>query len=127
MCIIVKKFIDSLPQQEREITTRLRNIVLGTNPSFEEKFSYGVPYYYLKKRLCFIWPTSIPRSGLSGGVIFGLSNGVILKKKFDIISCGNNKVVGWIQYRDKNEIKAKIIKEILTEAIILQEIQNLSI
>ncbi|MBS1493857.1 MAG: hypothetical protein JST55_10110 [Bacteroidetes bacterium] len=119
-------FIDALPEEEKKMTIQLREIVLSINPSFEEKFAYGVPYYYLKKRVCFIWPTSIPRSGLSGGVMFGISQGVILKKKFDIIRCGTCKVVGWIQYFNSKEIKPKIIKDILVEAVIFQEMQNLN-
>jgi len=120
----IQNFILSLPNDQKEIFIKLREIVLEVYPSFEEKFAYGVPYYYLKKRVCFIWPTAIPRSGLSGGVILGFSNGVILKKKFDIISCGSNKVVGWIQYHNLKNIKAKVIKEILIEAVMFQEIQN---
>lgn len=125
MSITIEEFISSLPHEEKKMTIQLREIILETNTAFKEKFAYGVPFYYIKKRVCFIWPTSIPRSGLSGGVVFGLCNGVILKKKFDIISCGNNKVVGWIQYQSLMQIKPKTIKEILTEAIIFQEMQNL--
>ncbi|MBN8572136.1 MAG: DUF1801 domain-containing protein [Ignavibacteria bacterium] len=122
----IKNFISNLPEEQKYITFKLREIILETNPSFEEKFAYGVPYYYLNKRVCFVWPTSVPRSGFKSGVIFGISNGVILKKKFDIISCGSCKVVGWIQYHNLKEIKPKKIKEILTEAIIFQEMQNLN-
>jgi len=120
----IKKFITTLPQDQKEMFIMLREIVLGTYPAFEEKFGFGVPYYYIKKKVCFIWPTAIPRSGLNGGVLLGFCNGVILKKKFDIISCGSNKVVGWIQYHHMKEIKVRIIKEILVEAIMFQEIQN---
>jgi hypothetical protein len=123
----IEKFISSLPEKEKEITACLRNIILEFNPAFEEKFAYNVPYYYIKKRVCFVWPTSLPRSGFKSGVILGFCNGVILKKKFNIISCGNCKVVGWIQYHSLKEINRELIKEILTEAIILQEMQNLSL
>jgi len=126
MPVTIEEFISALPENQKEITIRLRKIILETNPSFKEKFAYGVPYYYLNKRICFVWPTSIPRSGFKTGVIFGISNGVILKKKFDEISCGNCKVVGWIQYHNLKEIKPKLIKEILAEAIIFQEMQNLN-
>ncbi len=122
----INSFISTLPEEEKKMTLRLREIILETNPSFEEKFAYGVPYYYLNKRVCFVWPTSVPRSGFKSGVIFGISNGVILKKKFDIISCGSCKVIGWIQYHKLKEIKPRIVKEILTEAIIFREMQNLN-
>jgi hypothetical protein len=122
----ISKFISALPHEEKEMAVKLRDIVLSVNPSFKEKFAYGVPYYYIKKRVCFIWPTSIPRSGLSGGVMFGISQGVILKKKFDIIRCGTCKVVGWIQYFNSKDIKPEIIKDILVEAVIFQEMQNLN-
>jgi hypothetical protein len=122
----IEDFICSLPKNEKNITIRLREIILETNPSFAEKFAYGVPYYYLNKRVCFVWPASVPRSGFKSGVILGISNGVILKKKFDVISCGSCKVIGWIQYHSLKEIKPKIIKEILAEATIFQEMQNLN-
>ncbi len=122
----INSFISTLPEEEKKMTLRLREIILETNPSFEEKFAYGVPYYYLNKRVCFVWPTFVPRSGFKSGVIFGISNGVILKKKFDIISCGSCKVIGWIQYHKLKEIKPRIVKEILTEAIIFREMQNLN-
>lgn len=125
MAISIENFINILPQAEKEITFSLRKIVLSTNPYFEEKFAYGVPYYYIQKRVCFIWPASIPRSGFKAGVMFGISNGVVLKKKFDVISCGNCKVVGWLRFHKLSEIKPKIIKEILLEAIVFQEMQNL--
>ncbi|MBX7046247.1 MAG: DUF1801 domain-containing protein [Ignavibacteria bacterium] len=121
----IKEFINSLPEAEKQITTALRKIVLDVNPSFEEKFAYGVPYFYTGKRVCFIWPSSVPRSGFKTGVMFGLCNGVILKKKFDIISCGSCKVIGWLRFHKLSEIKPKIIKDILLEAIIFQEMQNL--
>lgn len=122
----ISEFINSLTEKEKGMTITLRDIILEVNPSFEEKFAYGVPYYYIKKRVCFVWPTTIPRSGFKSGVILGFCNGVILKKKFDIISCGTCKVVGWIQYHNQKEIKPKIIKEILLEAIMFQEMQNLN-
>lgn len=122
----IEEFISSLPENQKDITIRLKEIILETNPSFEEKFAYGVPYYYLNKRVCFVWPTFILRSGFKSGVIFGISNGVMLKKKFDIISCGSCKVIGWIQYNTLKEVKPKIIKDILAEAIIFQEMHNLN-
>ena len=125
MGLEIKKFFDTLPENEKHLTNRLREIILKTYPSFTEKFSYGVPYYYLGKRVCFVWPTSVPRSGFKSGVIFGISNGVILKKKFDVISCGTCKVVGWIQYHKLSEIKPKIIQDIIHEAVLFQEMQNL--
>lgn len=126
MPITIEEFISLLPNEEQKITIRLREIILDTNPAFEEKFAYGVPYYYIKKRVCFVWPTTIPRSGFKSGVILGFCNGVILKKKFDIISSGSCKVVGWIQYQHIKEINPKLIKDILIEAVIFQEMQNLN-
>lgn len=48
-----------LPESERQITQFLRQIVLDNLPNCTEKLSYNVPYYFLNKSICFIWPGSV--------------------------------------------------------------------
>ena len=73
--ITMEEFLDSLPKKEREITVRLRKIVLKTAPELKEKFSYGVPYYFGKTRVCFIWPASAPFGKKNSSVEFGFCRG----------------------------------------------------
>jgi hypothetical protein len=65
-----------LPRDEREIVDVLRQIVLENLPKGAvEKFAYNVPCYYGKKRICIIWPASVPRGGIKRGVLLGFFQG----------------------------------------------------
>jgi len=53
-----------LPGDERVITDILRQIVLETLPRHcREKLTYNVPFFYGKRRICVIWPASVPGAG----------------------------------------------------------------
>lgn len=62
-----------LPENEKIIVDVLRHIVIDTLPEYcKEKISFNVPYFYGKKGICIIWPSTIPRGGIKEGVLFGL-------------------------------------------------------
>jgi hypothetical protein len=61
-----------LPENERIITDVLRQIILDNLPPYcKEKISFNVPYFYGKKGLCIVWPSTIPRGGIREGVLLG--------------------------------------------------------
>jgi len=54
------EFWEFLPEDEREIVDVLRQIVVENLPPYcVERFSYNVPCYYGKRRICMIWPASL--------------------------------------------------------------------
>jgi len=60
---------DLLPEDEKIIVDVLRHIVIDTLPSYcKEKISFNVPYFYGKKGICIIWPSTIPRGGIRNSV-----------------------------------------------------------
>ena len=68
----IDEFLDYLPEQERRLVDFLREIVLDCIPDAREKLSYNVPYYSRNRRICFIWPSSIPWGKVKKeGVMFG--------------------------------------------------------
>lgn len=70
------EFWDFLPENERIIVDVLRQIILENLPSIcKEKLAYNVPYYYGNKRICLIWPGSIPWGGIREGVLLGFCQG----------------------------------------------------
>ena len=65
-------FLEFLPEEERIIVDVLREIIKENLPAnCKEKLSYNVPFFYGKKGICIIWPSTIPRGGIKNGVLLG--------------------------------------------------------
>ena len=61
-----------LPEDERIIVDVLRQKIIETlTEYFKEKKSYNVPFFYGKKGICIIWPSTVPRGGIKKGVLLG--------------------------------------------------------
>lgn len=113
-------FYFDLTEKEKTIVNRLRQIVLDTAPHFREKISYGVPYYFLNTRVCFIWPASV-KPGPKEGVVLGFCKGYLLSNEQGLLEIEGRKEVYMITFHDVKEIKEKVLKEILYEAILVDE------
>jgi hypothetical protein len=105
-----------LPGNERIICDVLRQIVLETLPGCKEKIAYNVPFFYGKKRICLIWPASIPRGGIKKGVLFGFCYGHKLKDEDRYLMHGTNKQVYYQIYDSPEEIDETAIRKLLVEA-----------
>jgi hypothetical protein len=116
----VEEFIYELPREEQQMCLRLRDIVLRAAPDFDEKISYGVPYYFRHRRVCCIWPASA-KAGPPRGVFLGFCRGNLLSNEQGIIEMGNRKRFGLIRYFGVSEIKEEPILEIIQEAIMVDE------
>lgn len=113
----VEEYISLLPDDERAIAAYLRHIVLNTSPKFTEKLSYGVPYFYINSRVCFIWPASAPLSIHKQGVQLGFCKGNQLINPHGIMDMAERKEVGIVLYTQINQINEDLVKELLFEAI----------
>lgn len=77
----VSEFIDYLPDQERHLVLLLQDLIFETVPDITEKLSYNVPYYFRNRRLCFIWPASVPWGRVElNGVMLGICQGHLLSE-----------------------------------------------
>ncbi len=114
----IEAFFYDLPESERTICFRLRDIILQAAPDFEELFSYGVPYYFRNRRVCCIWPASA-KGGPKRGVFLGICHGNLLSNEQGIIEMGDRKQFGLIRYYAASEIQEEVILEILQEAILV--------
>lgn len=63
-----------------------------------EKLSYGVPYYFLKSRICFIWPASMPNSSNAEGVTLGFCKGYLMGNEEGLLKAQGRKEVFVILY-----------------------------
>jgi hypothetical protein len=112
------EFWEYIPENERIIVDVLRQIVLQhLPPSCKEKLSYNVPYYYGKRRICLIWPGSVPWGGIRKGVLFGFCYGNKLKDPKKYLTHGTNKQVFYKIFYSPGEINYKAIVALLKEAI----------
>jgi hypothetical protein len=116
------EFWEYLPDDEREIVDVLRQIVVENMPRyFVEKFAYNVPNYYGKRRICLIWPASVPRGGFKTGVLLGFHQGYRLEDVDNYLTHGTNTVIFYKIYRSVSEINEKAIVKLLKEAVALDD------
>lgn len=112
------EFWEYLPEHERIIVDVLRQIILENLPSVcKEKLAYNVPYYYGNKRICLIWPGSVPWGGIREGVFFGFAQGYKLQDVDNYLDHGTNKQVYYKIYRSVDEIDEAAIAKLIKEAV----------
>jgi hypothetical protein len=104
---------------EKTICLRLREMLLAHFPEMKEKFGYGVPYYWLHSRICFMYPASFPYSGIEEGVTFGFARGHLLSNEQGLLDLGNRKEVAYIRLLSEKDIREEPLLEILHEAVLL--------
>lgn len=109
---------DLLPA-EKTICLRLREMLLTHFPELKEKFGYGVPYYWLHSRICFMYPASFPYSGIEEGVTFGFARGHLLSNEQGLLDLGNRKEVAYVRFLSEKDIREEPLLEILHEAVLL--------
>jgi len=112
------EFWDFLPENERIIVDVLRQIILENLPAnCKEKLAYNVPYYYGNRRICLIWPGSIPWGGIRNGVLLGFCQGFLLADPEKYLRHGTNKQVFYQIYQSVGEINEHAIVSLLKEAV----------
>ncbi len=113
----VDDFFDYLEGTEKRITEELRMITLSALPDIREHLSYNVPFYSRFKRICYIWPASIPWGRLKpgDGVAFGFCQGN--KMQHDgYLQTGSRKQVALRIYKSLKDIDAPLLVDLLAEA-----------
>lgn len=112
-------FFAFLPKEELQIVKALRELILECIPNAKEKLSYNVPYYSINKRICFIWPGSVPWGGTRKGVMLGFAYGKQLTDEWNFLEWGERKTVGAKTYLNTKQVfqDADIIKTLLFEAV----------
>ncbi len=114
----VVQLFDLLPENERIITDVLRQIILeNLPPGCKEKISFNVPYFYGKKGLCIIWPSTIPRGGIKTGVLLGFWYGNKLNDTDQYLTHGTNKQIYYKIFQSPDEIDEQAIVQLLKEAV----------
>lgn len=111
-----ESFFAALLPEEQAVVTRLRTLILEHFPRWREKMSYGVPYYFGRRRICFIWPASVPPSGLAAGVCLGFAQGYRLADPCGLLDMGGRKEVGMIVFLHEKDVREGAVLELLEAA-----------
>lgn len=118
----VDAFLEYLPDHELQLVTYLRNLVLSCLPDCHEKLALNVPFYYRHRRVCFIWPSSVPWGNVKkGGVQLGFVYGNCLRDEINYLDRGSRKQVYSKTFMKIEDIDPNILKTYLFEAV---EIDN---
>ena len=125
--IKIKSLVDLfeiLPQEEWIIVDVLRQIIIENLPvTCKEKISYSVPFFYGKKGICIVWPSTIPRGGIKEGVLLGFWYGNKLNDVDHYLTHGTNKQIFYKIFKSADDINEKAIVKLLKEAV---RVDNLS-
>jgi len=109
-----------LPNEERIIVDVLRQIILENLPqTCREKISYNVPFFYGRKGICIVWPSTIPRGGIREGVLLGFWYGCKLRDEDRYLTHGTNKQIFYKIYKNADDIDEQAITKLLREAVAL--------
>jgi hypothetical protein len=123
----VETFIAGLESSERVIVNRLRKLILDADPRLQERLSYGVPYFYHHRRVCFIWPAShFPcsddrRKEYPEKVQLGFCYGNLLSNDQGVLLAEGRKQVYLMKFTMLSEINDSIIREIVMEAMMVDD------
>lgn len=113
---------EMLLESERLIVDVLRQIIKDNlSANCKEKISYNVPFFYGKKGICIVWPSTIPRGGIKRGVLLGFWYGNKLKDADHYLTHGTNKQIFYKIYQGIEEINQRAIAKLLKEAVLLDK------
>lgn len=112
-------FLEFLPEQELKIVKVLRQIVFDCVPMVTEVLVCNVPYYRVRRNICFIWPAAVLWGKVQTyqGVRFGFTKGYLLQDEIDYLDKGDRKQVYWRDFKDIEEIDVDVLKSYIYEAM----------
>ncbi|TAI49208.1 DUF1801 domain-containing protein [Flagellimonas allohymeniacidonis] len=115
----VEEFLDFLPEDELQIVNFLRQLIHNCFLEYKEKLAYNVPFYYRNKRICCIWPASVPWGNLSQGVALAFVRAKEIDPTNELLGMDQRKTVGRIVIKSMDELRGdnlELIKFLLQEA-----------
>ena len=115
----VDHYLRRAPMPIRDMMAALRTIILQAIPDVEETIKFSVPFYSRQGLLCYFNP------GKDGkGVYIGFVQGHRLSDESGILTGKQLKQIRYMEFRTLREIKVRVVKEYLTEAVMLNELRK---
>ena len=113
----IETFLGALPEDELGIVEWLRGLIFSVIPDCREALAYNVPFYSRSRRICFIWPASVPWGGNREGVRLGFTFGYALQDPENILTKGSRKEVYVIDFRDIDHGIEPALIQLLADAV----------
>jgi hypothetical protein len=110
-------FYAYLPDDQLVMVKALRSLIYECIPEIKEKLSYNVPFFKLKKNICFLWPGEVPWGGTFEGVQIGFTSGHLLSDDSDYLDAGKRKYIRTRIFRSTKEIDFEKLRILLFEAL----------
>lgn len=98
-----------------EVRTIIRNVI----PDAEESIKYTVPFYSRKGLLCYLSPLK-----KNDGMYIGFAKGYLMSDESGIFSGKYLKNIRHIEIRRASDIKKRLLKKYLIEAVLLNEMKR---
>nr|WP_294907387.1 DUF1801 domain-containing protein [uncultured Lacibacter sp.] len=111
---LVDEYIESLPDEKREIAEQIREMILTLIPHVQEKLSFKIPFYHYHGMFCYI-------NEVKDGIDLGLCRGKDLIDVLPQLEQGKRVMVASVIVRSKKEILTKKIEDVLLTAANWQE------
>lgn len=117
--VTVQECLNFLPANERELTEQLRELLMQEAPELHERISFNVPFYKVRKDICFLWPASVlwGKKKTYEGVRLGFSYGNLLPSAKGYLHSGDRKQVQWRDLTELTLADEGAIRKLLREAI----------
>lgn len=109
-----EEFIMQHEGTQQDILLYLHNMIIN-HPGITTKISYKLPFYYRKSWLCYLNPVK------KDGVELAFTRGRELSNEQGLLDFNDRKLVASITIYSLKDIPENTIREILQEAILLDE------
>lgn len=107
-------YIIELPENQRQIMQRLHDLPFSF-PQVTTKIRYKIPFFYRRKWLCYLNPIK------NNGVELCFLKGSELSNEQGILEATERKMVRGIRFYSADDIDEKVLREVINEAIILDD------
>jgi hypothetical protein len=115
----VDSYLQQSPQHISILMSEVRDIIRKVIPDAEESIKYTVPFYSRKGLLCYLSPLK-----KNDGMYIGFAKGYLMSDESGIFSGKDLKNIRHIEIRSVSNIKKRLLKEYLIEAVLLNEMKR---
>jgi hypothetical protein len=113
---LIEEFVLDQAPYKQAIFKRIHNIVMNEAPNIEARFRFGIPFYDYLGWMCYM---KSDRKG--NGVYIAFIRGFELSNEQGLLEANGRTQIKSITYFDVKEIKEEPLREIIQEALLLNE------
>ncbi len=115
----LETFFEQCTESERVVVHTLMQLIQEC-AEFQIKISYGVPYFYRKRRVLFLWPASAA-FGPKQGVLLGFCQGSMMLDTFGLLERGSRKQLACITLLGLDELPTAELRDYIVQAIMIDD------